>query len=120
MMEQLAEEVLALVGREYQRAAEKHGGAANTPHEGYALIKEEEEEAGDQMSTVSQKVTSLWWAVKADDLTLQAGYLDAIKNAAVLGACELVQVAAMADKAMQGLKKAEEKQRTAPKGTENV
>ena len=105
MMKQITEEVSALVKNEYQRAAKAHGGAANTPHEGYALIKEEEEEAGDQMSLVSQKVTSLWWAVKVDDLSLQAGYLEEIRAAAVSGACELIQVAAMADKAIEGLRK---------------
>lgn len=108
MMKKLTEEVSTLVRNEYQRAAAAHGGAANTPHEGYALIKEEEEEAGDQMSLVSKKVTSLWWAVKADDLELQAGYLTEIRYAAILGACELIQVAAMADKAIEGLKKSME------------
>lgn len=108
-MNQLTKEVFDLVEKEYQRAAAEHGGAANTPHEGYALIKEEEEEAGDQMSSVSKKITSLWFAVKADDMELQAGYLREIKTAAVLGACELIQTAAMADKAVQGLKNWNEK-----------
>lgn len=107
-MEELMKAVSALVGEEYQRAAAEHGGAANTPHEGYALIKEEEEEAGDQMSVVSQKVTSLWLAVKANDMALQAGHLVEIRTAAILGACELIQVAAMTDKAMAGLRKMEE------------
>lgn len=102
-MEELTKAVSALVGEEYQRAAAEHGGAANTPHEGYALIKEEE--AGDQMSTVSQKVTVLWWSVKADDLTAQLEHLREIRTAAILGACELIQVAAMADKAVEGLRK---------------
>ena len=104
-MEELMKAVSALVGEEYQRAAAEHGGAANTPHEGYALIKEEEEEAGDQMSTVSQKVTALWWSVKGDNLGAQGEYLDEIRTAAILGACELIQVAAMADKAVEGLKR---------------
>ena len=104
-MEELMKAVSALVGEEYQRAAAEHGGAANTPHEGYALIKEEEAEAGDQMSTVSQKVTALWWSVKGDNLGAQREYLDEIRTAAILGACELIQVAAMADKAVEGLKR---------------
>lgn len=105
MIKKLKEEVSTLVRNEYLRVAEAHGGAANTPHEGYALIKEEEEEAGDQMSLVSKKVSALWWAVKADDLALQAGYLTEIRAAAILGACELIQVAAMADKAIEGLRR---------------
>lgn len=104
-MEELVKAISALVGEEYQRAAAEHGGAANTPHEGYALIKEEEEEAGDQMSVVSQKVTALWWVVKADDLASQRMYLSEIRTAAILGACELIRVAAMADKSVEGLRK---------------
>lgn len=106
-MEELVKAVTALVGEEYQRAAAEHGGMAHTPHEGYALIKEEEEEAGDQMSVVSQKVTTLWWAVKADDLATQRLNLSEIRTAAILGACELIQVAAMADKATNGLRRME-------------
>ena len=105
-MEELVKAISALVGEEYQQAAAEHGDAANTPHDGYALIKEEEE-AGDQMSVVSQKVTALWWVVKADDLASQRMYLSEIRTAAILGACELIQVAAMADKAMAGLRKME-------------
>ena len=57
------------------------------------------------MSTVSQKVTALWWSVKGDNLGAQREYLDEIRTAAILGACELIQVAAMADKAVEGLKR---------------
>lgn len=110
MMNRLTSEVLDLVQKEYQWAAAEHGGAANSPHEGFALIKEEEEEAADQMSAVSKRITSLWFAVKADDLFLQGRYLNEIKDTAILGACELIQVAAMAEKAIQGLKNEEEKQ----------
>lgn len=104
-MNQLINSVSDLVDEEYKRATAEHGGSANTPHEGYALIKEEEEEAADQMSTISVKVTNLWWAVKRDDLGSQRLSLSEIRTAAILGACELIQVAAMADKATEGLSK---------------
>lgn len=102
-MEKLVKEVTGLVSEEYKRAASMYGGAANTPHEGYALIKEEEEEAEEQMSAVSQNIASLWKAVKEDYLPIQRHHLGEIKREAILGACELIQVAAMADKAIQGL-----------------
>ena len=44
-MEELVKAITALVSEEYQRAAAEHGGAAHTPHEGYALTKEEVDEA---------------------------------------------------------------------------
>lgn len=104
-MEELMKAVSVLVDEEYRRTAAEHGGAANTPHEGYALIKEEAEEAGEQASTLDVKITNLWWAVKRDDLGSQRMSLDEIRTASILGACELIQVAAMADKAVEGLKK---------------
>lgn len=107
-MEELVKAVSALVGEEYQRAAAEHGGAANTPHEGYALIKEEVEESREQMGAVCQNITDLWCAVKADDLPRQEQCLGGLRRAAILGVCELIQVAAMTDKAMAGLRKMEE------------
>lgn len=109
-MEELMKAVSTLVGEEYHRAAAEHGGAANTPHEGYALIKEEAEEAGEQTDTLGIKITNLWWAVKRDDLASQRLSLSEIRTAAILGACELIQVAAMVDKAVAGLRKEMERQ----------
>lgn len=106
-MEELVKAISALVGKEYQRAAAEHGGAANTPHEGYALTKEEVDEAREQMDAVCQNITDLWCAVKAYDLPRQRKHLAKLKWAAILGACELIQVAAMADKAVEGLRKME-------------
>ena len=40
-MEELMRAVSALVDKEYEWAANSHGGVAASPHEGYALIKEE-------------------------------------------------------------------------------
>ena len=106
-MEELVKAISALAGEEYQRAAAEHGGAANTPHEGYALTKEEVDEAREQMDAVCQNVTDLWCAVKADDLPRQKEHLVKLRWAAILGACELIQVAAMTDKAVEGFRKME-------------
>lgn len=107
-MEELVKAISALVGEEYQRAAAEHGGAANTPHEGYALTKEEVDEAVEQVGMVRQNITELWCAVKADNFPGQEQCLAGLRRAAILGACELIQVAAMTDKAMAGLRKMEE------------
>lgn len=106
-VEELVKAITALVSEEYQRAAAEHGGAAHTPHEGYALTKEEVDEAREQMGVVCQNITDLWCAVKADDLPRQAEHLIKLRRAAILGACELIQVAAMTDKAKAGLEEVE-------------
>lgn len=107
-MEELVKAISALVGEEYQRAAAEHGGAANTPHEGYALIKEEVEEAKEELAAVEEQLGFLWAEVKTDETEHIPHYVDHIKRRAILGACELIQVAAMTDKAMAGLRKTEE------------
>ena len=107
-MDQLIKDVSKLVVEEYQRAAAEHGPAAHSSHEGYALIKEEAEEAQEQMAIVDQKLTFLWEDVKNDYPSIQPNHLSEIKKAAILGACELIQVAAMADKALAGYGNKEE------------
>lgn len=107
-MEELMRSVADLVDREYQWAAKAHGGAAHSTHEGYALIKEEVEEAEDEMSRLKKKLDSLWENVKndADDVALRN--FEDIGSIAIAGACELIQVAAMADKGIEGIRKGRE------------
>ena len=51
-MKELVDGVIRLVSEEYRRAAAEHGGAAHSPHEGYALIKEEIEEAREALNEI--------------------------------------------------------------------
>lgn len=106
-MEDLVKAVSTLVSEEYQRAEAEHGGAAHSMHEGYALIKEEVEEAQEEMTKLEQQTGHFWTEVKTDDLTYCHHYLDKIRTVAILGACDLIQVAVMADTAMAGIGKAE-------------
>ena len=107
-MKELVDGVIRLVSEEYRRAAAEHGGAAHSPHEGSALIKEEIEEAQAEMETLNQRLDHLWGTVKNDEDQYGPHYLMYIKKAAVLGACELIQVAAMAEKALLGYEIAKE------------
>lgn len=108
-MEELMRSVADLADREYQWAAKSHGGAAYSPHEGYALIKEEVEEADEEMDRLKKKLTFLWENVKNDaDDVAQRNFED-MKSMAIAGACELIQVAAMADKGIEGIRKGREK-----------
>lgn len=101
-MEELIRGVETLVREEYGRAAAEHGAAAHSPHEGYALIKEEVEEAQVEMEALKQRLDHLWTSVKSDEDQYGPHYLIYIRKAAVLGACELIQVAAMAEKTLLG------------------
>ena len=102
MMEELIQAAKKLADEEYIRAAAAPGATPPSPHEGYAHIKEEVEEAQVEMETLSQRLDHLWDSIKGNEDQYGPHYLAYIKKAAVLGACELIQVAAMAEKALLG------------------
>lgn len=108
MMDELIKEIVRLVAEEHKRAAVEHGAAARSPHEGYALIKEEVEEAQSEMESLAQRLDHLWTCVKSDEDQYGPHYLKQIGKAAVLGACELIQVAAMTETAMMCYEKMKE------------
>lgn len=92
LIEQVAE-------AESDRGIRNHGPAASA-HEGYALIKEELEEAQDEIERLSQQLEHFWTSVKADERTVYRHYLQQISKTAILAACELIQTAAMARKTL--------------------
>jgi hypothetical protein len=85
------------VTEEVKRANATHGATFHSPHEAYAVIAEELDEAAENANTCGDALTTLWACVKRDlDYTAQ---LDAIEKHALDAAAEFVQVAAMARKA---------------------
>ena len=104
-MEELMRAVSALVDKEYEWAAKSHGGVAASPHEGYALIKEEVEEADQEMERLKKKLGFLWLNVKNDAEDMVQRNFEDMKSMAIAGACELIQVAAIADKGVEGIRK---------------
>jgi hypothetical protein len=101
-MELLFKAVQAEIDRELQRAEVKFGPKNNSPHESYAVIKVELEEAMDDAVEAAAHLEEYWDAVKADDRDEQNNILFDLKRIATLAACEMIQVAAMAQKALNG------------------
>ena len=100
-MENLMEEVKECVEHEYSRASDNYGPTNHSDHESCAIILEEFEEARSELNALSGELDSFWQAVKAnDDNDAKQVLLKVIYMRAMLGACELIQVAAMAHKAM--------------------
>ena len=102
-MEKLIEEVKECVEREYGRAGAKFGLVNHSDHESYAIILEEFQEAETEVALVNTHLSQFWDSVKLNDDD-QSKFdkfdkLMKIERNAVLGACELIQVAAMAEKA---------------------
>lgn len=99
-MDKLIAEVKECVEREYGRAGAKFGLTNHSDHESYAVLLEELQEAEQEVAHFKKALTDFWYFVKND-------YVDHDKFAecqemerrALLGACEMIQVAAMAKKA---------------------
>lgn len=99
MMNDLIQISTNMAHAECQRGIEQYGNAASA-HEGYALIKEELEEAQYEISRVEQQLEHLWTSIKGNDESVCPHFLKQIKNTAILAACEMIQVAAMAEKTL--------------------
>jgi len=98
-VKELLTEVQGSVWREYQRAAIKFGPANNGPHESYAVILEELEEAQSDGRAFEYNMREFWNAVKANNTT--KCQLQQMQTLAEHAAAEWVQVAAMCYKAQQ-------------------
>lgn len=90
-------------------AAEKWGGKFASRHEGASVIREEFEEAIEEMEEIQKAYKEMWLCVRRDfSKKVMAVSVDDIYKLAVEAACELIQVAAMAHKMLATL--AEEKE----------
>lgn len=99
MMDGLIQISTQMAHAECQWDIVQHGPAASA-HEGYALIKEEIEEAQHEMERLEQQMGHLWTSIKGNDVSVYPHYLKQIQQTAILAACEMIQVAAMAEKTM--------------------
>lgn len=103
MMKKTEKGVGYLVEREYEMAAEEWGEKFASLHEGAAVLREEIEEATDEGNCVDYSFSCLWDAVKANDTVCIKVVLQDIYTHAILGASEMIQVAAMAMKILATL-----------------
>ena len=98
-MDKLIVEVKESVEREYGRAGAKFGLTNHTDHESYAILLEEFQEAKSEFEFVEKYLEEFWDYVKGDfsvhDKFVCCGDME---KRALLCACEMIQVAAMAKK----------------------
>lgn len=99
-MDKLIAEVNECVELEYGRAGAKFGLTNHSDHESYAVLLEELQEAKADIESFERQMSMFWEQVKSneDDHSKYACLLR-MQSRAVLGACEMIQVAAMAKKA---------------------
>lgn len=84
---------------EYHKAKKEHGDFGSL-HEGWAVMREEWEEAAKELSSVAAEMNAMWEYVKRDDVACS---LNAARNTqahALAAMMEAAQLAAMARKMM--------------------
>ena len=97
-------EVVQLIHEEKLLACEKFGEKHNSYHEAYAVIREEFEEALDEVIKCENSIDKLWDATKKNKSDWsQRRASEEIYDSAVRLACESIQLAAMARKTMDGV-----------------
>ena len=92
------EKIYELVGEELKDANKKYP-LFHSPHEAYAVLKEEVEEAQYDLKRIEEKLDNMWARVR-NDLSIENN-ADSIYAHAVNGIRELIQVCAMAEKIKQ-------------------
>ena len=100
-MTHLIELVDKIIVTEGSIAALEHGRVNHSDHESCAIIAEEIEEHRAEVSCVVECFEEFWSLVRndgCDQAKLQS--LKGLSDKAMLAACEIIQVAAMARKAM--------------------
>ena len=84
---------------ELQNIVKEHGAVYHSSHEGYAILKEEYEEAVGCVHGLSDKLSSLWASIKINIVNQDAVYQG--KQFAVTLAEEAVQCAAVCEKLLE-------------------
>lgn len=88
-----------LIDAELAEANEKYP-LFHSPHEAFAVLKEECDELADEMEWIKEKLGCIWTLVRQDrDISDEVFYL---YNFAIAAVCEGIQVCAMARKALYG------------------
>ena len=109
-MTELIKTVTTVVGEEYGRAVAKFGPTNNSDHESYGILLEELEEASEELRLCSSALERVWQLIKKNMIDSEKlKSLNLVYQNALLGACELIQVAAMAYKAQKTIEERNQK-----------
>lgn len=96
-------DINAAVDRELERARAEYGQRYASIHEAYGVLMEEMHEAQAEIRDLDDYAAALIGVIHREDRRALFAELDVMGNRAIQAACELVQVAAVCRKAMEGI-----------------
>jgi len=106
-MEELLDEVEQTMKNELGRANKKHP-LFNSLHQAYGVLAEEIDEARESFKYTEEAFDKFFMCMRKDHYRSAREYLEDIRAGAIDCAAEMVQVAAMAKKAIDSIKQGEE------------
>jgi hypothetical protein len=92
------------VGFEYNNITTKYGDKYASEHEGYAILKEEIEEAADDLDCINKNLVYIWALVKNNHIKKGWEALEETLNYAIALAEEATQVAAVCERFLETIK----------------
>lgn len=103
--EKAAESIDKAVAYELQNIIKDHGAFYASEHEGYAVLKEEIEEAADDLEQLNKDLAYLWALIKNNHIKKGGGTISETIDYAKMLAQEAVQVAAVCERFMATIEK---------------
>lgn len=94
--------VKSAITSEFQHAVKNYGKSYNSNHESYAVLKEEIDEARDELIQIQNKIYESWQLVKIDRDRLYKDEVAKMKEHAEALALEACQIAAVCSKILNG------------------
>lgn len=85
--------IASFINKEYDEAIQKHG-TFQSDHEAYAVLKEEVEEAGEELDAIDAEMVKMWRAIREDEDVTEIA--EVIYQRAISLIQEAAQVAAVA------------------------
>lgn len=102
LAEKAKESINQAIAYELQNIVKNYGPTYASNHEGYAVLKEEIEEASDALKSVNQHLNILWKSIRVDYLTEES--INQVKKNAVFLAQEAVQIVAVCERFIETVK----------------
>ena len=102
--EKASESINQAVVYEFQKIIKDHGAVYASEHEAYAVLKEEIEEAAEDMEQINRDLAYLWALIKNNHIKKGGGTIAEVIDYAKMLAQEAVQVAAVCERFLGTIK----------------